>query len=44
MMRFALLGVGASRVRDLFSQARKTVPCIVYIDEIDAVGQARRSK
>ncbi|XP_065832652.1 mitochondrial inner membrane m-AAA protease component paraplegin-like [Oscarella lobularis] len=36
-------GVGASRVRDLFSQARKTVPCIVYIDEIDAVGQARRS-
>ena len=34
-------GLGAARVRDLFKEARKRTPCIVYIDEIDAVGRKR---
>jgi len=37
------VGVGASRVRDMFSNAKKTAPCIVFIDEIDAVGRHRGS-
>ncbi len=35
-------GVGASRMRDLFNQAREMAPCILYIDEIDTIGKSRR--